>query len=713
MNCVQTKLKTLVSLGLVLLGLFNPFWAAWAQTVSSLQLVPSVIAGGSGATATGIVTLAAAAPAGGRVIQLNSSNHELATSVLQITVPAGQTTASFSVATNAGYRRYSGLLFNAAISAINPLAGAAVSATLNVTTQAIPADLVISPRPDREGNVCAGEPGILFDCPTGSEACSVRQECTFGCENRPLKGTSWDDVCAAAGPVPIALSPKRLVGSHPGAGTLQLSSGAPAGSFGLVSSNSLVAAEPSRMNIPIATGATSKTFSLLTAAVNGIQFAPMDGRVTTPQAVSSAGGTFFASRSARAWVAVVPGTPPPARLLSLGVESPSLLGGQVTFGTTCVDQLAPAPEVGSITVTLSSSHPAVAPLRPAQAVLTQGGDCVSFVVETLAVASNTAVTLSAQLGAQVLTVPLLVTATPVAAQVISFFLNPLSVTGGQSSQATLVLDGRAPAGGFQVNLFSYNPTVLPVPASVIVPAGTDRVSFNLVTAQVGADVLVTLQATPSSSVLIAQLSVLAPTGAPTLSSITVNPSSVVGGTSSNGTVTLSAPASSAGVVVALSSNASAAAVPASVTVAIGATTAQFVVNTLPVTAATAVTLSATLGGIGNVTVSQTTTLSVTPSVAPAPGALAAPSLLSPANDARFSVGQAVNFDWSDVTGAASYMIQIDDTDTFAAPLMLNQRVTVSQYVAAIPASRPFWRVRAVDAAGNLGAWSAVRTLRVQ
>ena len=78
------------------------------------------------------------------------------------------------------------------------------------------------------------------------------------------------------------------------------------------------------------------------------------------------------------------------------------------------------------------------------------------------------------------------------------------------------------------------------------------------------------------------------------------------------------------------------------------------------------------------------------------------------------MGQAVNFDWSDVTGAASYIIQIDDTDTFGAPLMLNQSVAASQYVAsAIPASRPFWRVRAVDAAGNLGAWSAVRKLRVE
>jgi len=40
--------------------------------------------------------------------------------------------------------------------------------------------------------------------------------------------------------------------------------------------------------------------------------------------------------------------------------------------------------------------------------------------------------------------------------------------------------------------------------------------------------------------------------------------------------------------------------------------------------------------------------------------------VSPSADARFSPGQAIAFDWSDVTGASSYTIEIDDTDTFTA-----------------------------------------------
>ena len=47
---------------------------------------------------------------------------------------------------------------------------------------------------------------------------------------------------------------------------------------------------------------------------------------------------------------------------------------------------------------------------------------------------------------------------------------------------------------------------------------------------------------------------------------------------------------------------------------------------------------------------------------PASGTLPAPSLVSPASDARFNAGQTIVFDWSDVAGAANYIIQIDDQE---------------------------------------------------
>ena len=87
---------------------------------------------------------------------------------------------------------------------------------------------------------------------------------------------------------------------------------------------------------------------------------------------------------------------------------------------------------------------------------------------------------------------------------------------------------------------------------------------------------------------------------PTVTSVSLNPASVIGGNTSIGTVTLSGPAPVGGAVVALSSsNAAAAQVPASVTVAPGATAATFTVNTTPVAGDTSLSISGTYGATQN------------------------------------------------------------------------------------------------------------------
>src|SRR4029077_8007503 len=81
--------------------------------------------------------------------------------------------------------------------------------------------------------------------------------------------------------------------------------------------------------------------------------------------------------------------------------------------------------------------------------------------------------------------------------------------------------------------------------------------------------------------------------AASLSSISLNPTSVAGGNPSTGTVTLSGPAPTGGAQVALSSsNTAVATVPSSVTVPAGTTSASFTVSTIAVAASTTVAISA-------------------------------------------------------------------------------------------------------------------------
>jgi hypothetical protein len=103
-----------------------------------------------------------------------------------------------------------------------------------------------------------------------------------------------------------------------------------------------------------------------------------------------------------------------------------------------------------------------------------------------------------------------------------------------------------------------------------------------------------------------------PYGSATLAALALNPSSVTGGSTSTGTVTLSAAAPSGGALVYLTSSMSAATVPASVSVPAGAASATFTVSTTAVSTSTPVTITATDAGV-----SKTATLNVTPAGTPA------------------------------------------------------------------------------------------------
>ena len=92
---------------------------------------------------------------------------------------------------------------------------------------------------------------------------------------------------------------------------------------------------------------------------------------------------------------------------------------------------------------------------------------------------------------------------------------------------------------------------------------------------------------------------------PVISSVTLNPTSVVGGNTSTGTVTLSCAPTSNTVVSLSSSNTAVATVPATVTVLANQTTATFTVTTVGVCVSTNVTITATLNG------STTASLTVT------------------------------------------------------------------------------------------------------
>ncbi|MCE5207443.1 MAG: hypothetical protein LLG42_03940, partial [Chloroflexi bacterium] len=93
--------------------------------------------------------------------------------------------------------------------------------------------------------------------------------------------------------------------------------------------------------------------------------------------------------------------------------------------------------------------------------------------------------------------------------------------------------------------------------------------------------------------------------------------------------------------------------------------------------------------------------------------LAAPVLTSPASG-QLTNNNMTTFTWKAVTYGSTYEIQIDNLATFANPIELTATPSELAYTAspALTDGLKYWRVRTISSRGEPGAWSAVRSFRV-
>ncbi len=86
-------------------------------------------------------------------------------------------------------------------------------------------------------------------------------------------------------------------------------------------------------------------------------------------------------------------------------------------------------------------------------------------------------------------------------------------------------------------------------------------------------------------------------------------------------------------------------------------------------------------------------------------AQAAPTLTAPANGAS-TIDTTPTFDWGSVSGAASYTLQYATDSGFTQNLTtISTSATNYTPTSALTDGMWYWRVRTIDAAGNIGGWS--------
>ncbi len=185
-----------------------------------------------------------------------------------------------------------------------------------------------------------------------------------------------------------------------------------------------------------------------------------------------------------------------------------------------------------------------------------------------------------------------------------FSCSPILISPPIVSTCTVDLTSAAGSGGATITLNS-SPADVNIASTVTVPQGATSTTFSVTAKTVGTTTPVTLTASYSGVNETFGLTVNPPPAA--LSSVSVNPATIIGGQSGTGTVSLTAAAGSGGAVVSISSSNSDATVPASVAIPQGSTSATFSVTTGSVTTATSITLTASYAGIA-----QTAALMVNP-----------------------------------------------------------------------------------------------------
>jgi hypothetical protein len=598
-------------------------WSATGTfTISSAPPVPVSVTLAkdplySGETTWVAVQLTAAVPAGGATINLTSSNPSALPVPVTITMPgniawtqfqvqAGQVTAPTPVTLTATLNSASASaqiilqppsLGSLTISPSTISGGAQPQGIVMLNGQAPAGGAVVSlssnssfVNPPASVTVAGGDFSASFPIPTS--AVTVNTTATVTASYGGASTQAQVTLTPQLPPLSLTLDPTSTVGAGGGSfATVRVASPPSTDQvLQVASSNPAVASVPNGMVIPA--GSTAGGFNIFTSAVSA----------QTVVTISVTGGGV--TRSANLTVNPTAPTPPPtpAAPSLLSPAANANLPQPINFDWTDVANAT------SYEIQIDDSSNFTAPLTLSQTAAVSQATVTGLPAQRLfwrVRAFNSAGVAGPFSASRRFTAQ----AASAAASLSAVSVSPTSIIGGNSSQGTVTLTGPAPSGGAVVTL-SDNSASASVPASVTVAAGATSAAFTITTSPVTAPTSVTLSGTFGGVTRQATLTVQPQPAGVTLSTLAVSPTSVTGGNSSQGTVSLTGPAPSGGAVVTLSDNSASANTPASVTIAAGAVSASFTVTTGTVTAATAVTITASFGGV-----TRTATLTVNPQAA--------------------------------------------------------------------------------------------------
>lgn len=370
----------------------------------------------------------------------------------------------------------------------------------------------------------------------------------------------------------LALSPNSVVGGNNSSGRVTLAQPAPTGGVNvtLTTDTPSLISFPGGATVNVPEGQQSVVFTIATQGVSNSTFP-----------------TIRASLLDRGITRTL--TLTQASLQALTFDPPRVAGGSPTTGTIALDGKAGSP----FTVKLTINSGTTGYKFPKTLTFATGESSKTFTLTTAYEPVNTSRVVTVTRPAQGTYTKQSVKATIFVDFVglTAFTITPSTINGGEVATGTVTLSSPAPAGGVVVDLKSSDPNAAVVPKSVTVDPGASVGSFDIAGQTVAVDANVKITASRGPKTIIRPLLVKGVTF-----TLSLNPTSVVGGVgSSTGTIVLSSAAPAGGVVINLKSSLANAQVPATLTISKGQTTGFFNVGTTAVNTTKLAHITATLG----------------------------------------------------------------------------------------------------------------------
>jgi len=469
---------------------------ASASTVVSVTLNPDTLIGGATSTAT--VTLDSPAAAGGVTISLTSTNTS-AKVPATLPVSAGQTSATFSVATTdvdsqvvAFVSATLGTSTQKAALTINPVSLTSVGLSPATTVGGYPVAGTVTlsgPAPKGGVKVQLESSDSTVGVPSSVTVQEGQSSATFAVSSKRLAApltvtitatlgfvsTTASVVLSPMGPASISLDPASVKATGKATGTITLTGPAPAGGLVIdLSSNNRAANVPG--NVKLAAGALTATFVVTTHVVG----------LSAPCTITAKYGSVLQTGTL---TVEGPG------LATITLNPTTVTGTSPTSGIVALAEPAPP---GGLTIQLSSDQPTV--IVPATVTIPTGKKVATFNVKTTGVPAQTVANIKATLNSTTPTAPLTINAPTL----VSVVLKPSIVTGVDTATATVTISSPAPDAGLPITVTSDQKSAV-IPAKISIGGGKKTVSFAIKTTKVAAQTTAVITVTLGSGTQTANL----------------------------------------------------------------------------------------------------------------------------------------------------------------------------------------------------------------